>query len=149
MTRVIFAIASLSLVLGLPRPATAADWQLVTKRKEGAIYIDAHGIVAKDGARKAWDKWEYAEEQPGFPESGIKTFASSRHLAYYNCQERTFAVGQVIYLDAKGKSVGQINLDVTPASYNDTPPDSVVEAQLEFVCKAKLREAPQTGGSPR
>jgi len=140
MTRLIFALAALALCV--PSVAIAADWQLVAKRKEGSIYVDAQGIGSKDGSRKAWDKWEYADEQPGFPDSGIKTFKSSRHLGYYNCKERTFAVGQVIYLDAKGKSVGQINLDVTPASFNDAPPDSVVEAQLDFVCKAKVRATP-------
>jgi hypothetical protein len=142
MTRPIFAVASLTLALYLPSVAVAADWQLVAKRKEGSIYIDAQGIGSKDGSRKAWDKWEYADEQPGFPDGGIKSFTSSRHLAYYNCKERTFAVGQVIYLDAKGKSVGQINLDVTATSFNDVPPDSVVEAQLDFVCKAKVRATP-------
>lgn len=142
MTRPIFAVASLALALCVPSVAIAADWQLVAKRKEGSIYIDAQGIGSKDGSRKAWDKWEYADEQPGFPDSGIKSFTSSRHLAYYHCKERTFAVGQVIYLDAKGKSVGQINLDVTATSFNDVPPDSVVEAQLDFVCKAKVRTTP-------
>jgi hypothetical protein len=139
MTRSILALLAFTCSM----PALAADWQLITKQKEGSIFIDAQGIVAtKDGFRKAWDKWEYAEEQPGFPDSSIKTFASSRHLAHYNCKERTFAVAQVVYLDAKGKSVGQINLEVTPASFSDVPPGSISEAQLDFVCKAKVRHAP-------
>jgi len=139
MTRLLFPL----LAFALCAPAFAADWQLITKNKEGAVFIDARGIVvAKDGTRKAWDKWEYAEEQAGFPDSGIKTFASSRHLAHYNCKDRTFAVGEVIYLDAKGKSVGQITLDVNPAAFSDVPPESISEAQLDFVCKAKVRNTP-------
>jgi hypothetical protein len=122
--------------------ALAADWRLVAKPKEGSIYVDAHGIVLKDKLRRAWDRWDYVEDQPGFPESGIKTFRASKHLAYYNCEERTFSVAQVIYLDAKGKSVGQISLDVNPESFSVVVPDSVAESQLDFVCAAKLSGKP-------
>ena len=99
-------------------------------------------IVLKDKLRRAWDRWNYAEDQAGFPDSGIRAFKASKHLAYYNCEEKTFAVAQVVYLDEKGKSLGQINVDVNPASFSVVVPDSVSEAQLRFVCAAKLGAKP-------
>ena len=121
----------------LANTALAADWHVVTKIEEATVYVDAQGIVLKDKLRRAWDRWNYAEDQAGFPDSGIRTFKASKHLAFYNCEEKTFAVAQVVYLDEKGKSVGQINLDVNPASFSVVVPDSVAEAQLRFVCAAK------------
>ena len=142
MKQGLLRLAAVVATCALPMGARAADWHLVAKPREGAIYVDAQGIVLKDKLRRAWDKWEYAEDQPGFPDSGIKTFRASKHLAYYNCDERSFAVAQVVYLDPKGRSIGQIALEVDPTSFSVIVPDSVAEAQLNFVCAAKL------GGKP-
>ena len=59
------------------------------------------------------------------------------HSSYKPAFSRFADVAQVVYLDEKGKSVGQINLDVNPASFTVVVPDSVAEAQLRFVCAAK------------
>jgi hypothetical protein len=126
----------------LANTAVAADWQVVAKIDEGTVYVDAQGIVLKDKLRRAWDRWNYAEDQAGFPDSGIRAFKASKHLAYYNCEDKTFAVAQVVYLDEKGKSLGQINVDVNAASFSVVVPDSVSEAQLRFVCAAKLGAKP-------
>ena len=142
MKRSLIHCASVVALWTLAYAAIAADWRLVAKPKEGSIHVDAQGIVLKEKLRRAWDKWDYVEDQPGFPDSGIKTFRASKHYAYYNCEERTFAVAQVIYLDAKGKSVGQINLDANAESFSIVVPDSVAEAQLNFVCAAKLGAKP-------
>ncbi|MBL8541165.1 MAG: hypothetical protein JNK68_12445 [Betaproteobacteria bacterium] len=142
MNIAVFGLASLVAASVLPAPALAADWQLVATAKEGTIYVDAHGIVLKDKLRRAWDKWQYTEDQPGFPGSGIRAFRASKHLAWYNCEERSFAVAEVIYLDAKGKSVGQITLEVDVTSFTPVAPDSVSESQLDFVCKSALKNKP-------
>jgi hypothetical protein len=142
MKKTLLALASLVLACALPAAAGAADWQLVAKAREGSIYVDARGIVLKDKLRRAWDKWQYAEDQPGFPGSGIRSFRASKHLAYYNCEDRSFAVAEVVYLDAKGKSVGQITLDVDPASFSVVAPDSLSETQLDFVCRAQVQAKP-------
>jgi hypothetical protein len=101
--------------------------------------LEAQGIILKDKLRRAWDKWQYAEDQPGFSGSGIRSFRASKHLAYYNCEDRSFAVAEVVYLDAKGKSVGQITLEVDPASFSVAVPDSLSEIQLDFVCRAQVQ----------
>jgi hypothetical protein len=138
----LFCCGALVATVPIAGAAIAADWRVVAKPKEGTIYVDAQGIVPKDGLRRAWDKWEYGEDQPGFPDSAIKSFRASKHLAYYNCGERTFAVAQVVYLDARGKSVGEITLDVSPESFSAVVPDSIAESQLNFVCAAKLHAKP-------
>jgi hypothetical protein len=138
----LLGFASFIAICAVPARAVAADWHLVAKAREGNIYVDAQGIVLKDKVRRAWDKWEYAEDQSGFPESGIKTFRASKHLGYYNCDDRSFGIAQVIYLDAKGKSVGQIALEVDPTSFSVVVPDSVSESQLNFVCGAQLAKKP-------
>lgn len=132
-------LASFIAACALPAQAGAADWHLVATAKEGAIYIDTRGIVLKDKLRKAWDKWQYAEDQPGFPGSGIRAFRTSKHLAWYNCDERSFAVAEVVYLDARGKSVGQVALEVDATSFSPVVPDSLSESQLDFVCTAPIR----------
>ncbi len=142
MKTALLGFASFLAVCALPAAASAADWQRVATAKEGTIYVDARSIVLKDKLRRAWDKWQYAEDQPGFPGSGIKAFRASKHLAWYNCDERSFAVAEVVYLDAKGKGVGQVALEVDAAAFSPVAPDSVSESQLDFVCKAPIKNKP-------
>lgn len=123
--------ALLGLVTGT---AAASDWQPFYSDEEFSLTMDVASLVRDGLIVRAWIFSVYAE--PQVAEGGAKIQAiRSRHL--FDCKNRRSAVKQItIFADPKGTKVLNVGPDVADAllEWEDVPPDSVGEIQLDFAC---------------
>lgn len=141
MKHFLFTLCALLVVCSVHDVAAAERWTAVGQTDKVVVSVDSQSIIVKDGFRRAWEKWEYAEDRLPPPLTTVnKTFRSARFLTSYDCKERASAESKAIYYDANGDVVGKVSGDVKSFSY--VVPGLLGESALDFVCKAKLRSKP-------
>jgi hypothetical protein len=125
-----------------PELAAAENWTQVAQSDRATVYIDTKSIGQKDGYKRAWEKWDYAEDRSPLYPTTRKPYRSARFLTYFNCKEKSTAELQAIYYDASGEVVGKGTTDPKDTAFTYVVPGLLSESTLEFVCKAKSRTKP-------
>ena len=133
-------IAAVAL-LSLCQPVLASDWQFLgnSTAPEGEILIDKDSIRFTGDTAKAWSKWVYAVPQELAGAYPKKTYQSDKILRIYNCAAKTSAVKQIVYYaTADGEdAMDTLQVKDSELDFSDVIPDSIGEAQLDWVCQQK------------
>lgn len=134
----------LALAMLLPGAGTCSEWMPVGETEELSDYVDAQSIARKGSSVKAWFLDDFYQAQRW--KKGAKPFMSRKSYVFFNCKQKTFAVGQIILYS---KSLGRGNVvhrtGLTKESqlrYEEVPPDSLLEDMLDFACYYGLERKP-------
>lgn len=136
----LLVLSVLPAVICVGGHAAAERWAMVAQTEKVTVYVDAQSISNRDGFRRAWEKWEYAEDRSPPPlTSVLRPFRSARFLMSFDCKERATAELQAIYYDAGGNVLGKLAGDPKNTAFTYVVPGLLGEAALDFVCKGKPR----------
>lgn len=120
--------------------AGASDWKAVSGNSEVQVLVDAQSVAISGSLRKAWFTYTYetAQKTNSYPE---KTYFSYKLLSYYNCREKTTASSYIVYYSeqfAAGMTVETTSVAKEKMSFVDVVPDSIGEANMNYVCSYPL-----------
>jgi len=125
-------------LLGIGEAAAQERWTIVAQTDKAVVQVDTRSITVKDGFRRAWVRWDYAEDRPPPPLTGVRVpFRSARYLTAYDCKAKSSAELQAVFYDAGGEVAGKVVTEPKNAGF--VVPGLLAESALDFVCSAKLR----------
>ena len=135
--RLFFALA----LLGASTSAVAADWVHVAENDSFTSLTDRTSLRRTGSRVRGWEMKVHASPTAAATDPS-KTYQSVKRLMIYNCVERTSAASQIIrYATADGGEVVEsATFEEKEMSFQESPPDSIGEAMLDYACK----NAPRT-----
>jgi hypothetical protein len=113
----------------------AADWLSIAKTANGndEVFVDVSGILLVDNSiRRAWVKTVHA------PRDEHQSNRETQSVASYsfNCEEKSFRheAFTAYYEDGTNHAMP---VDRYPDSWEAVPPDTLLSAEMQFVCAFK------------
>lgn len=109
------------------------DWELVATGNNGDKYYMKREKVNSYGNPKVWTKTTHKST---YYYSGNKkipiTNATSMTLVEYDCSEKADKLISIVIYNSKGTVMNSLNFDFP--EWRNVTPESIGEAQLNFVC---------------
>ena len=109
------------------------EWELVSSANNGNKYYMKREKVNSYGYPKVWTKTTYKST---YYYSGNKkipiTNATSMTLVEYDCSEKANKLISIVIYNSKGTVMNSYNFEYS--EWQNVTPESVGEAQLNFVC---------------
>lgn len=120
--------------------AHAANWVIASWADSVVVLVDTTSIVKNGHHRKAWLRWDHTQEEEtsDYPK---QKYRSAKSLTYYDCTQRTsMNVQRTIYAGEQGtgSSLGSYSTKFNSSDMSEVVPDSIGEANLNFVCSWKI-----------
>lgn len=128
--------AILIAVASVATQANAACWKPISETDNSVGYVDACSIAKDRAYKKAWIKREYSTPQ-STDDYPAKSYSITMELTYFNCSSRQSASTQGIYYDEDRTLVKTESIDLKRVRFQDSPPGTVGERELDYVCKSK------------
>jgi hypothetical protein len=113
----------------------AADWLSIGKTVNGndEVFVDVSGILVVDSSiRRAWVKTVHAPH--GDQQSNRETQSVASYS--FNCEEKSFRHEAFTAYYEDGTNYA-MPVDRYPDSWEPVPPDTLLSAELQFVCAFK------------
>lgn len=130
-----FAACALVLLMqSQPVQARPANWQPVAIADDHSswLFLDLSSIRHKGKKASVRVLLEYAEAQPGQPESNGQPYWMVRDLMLFDCPARTLLPLQEEYLDGEEGLLGEV--DVSTLDWEPVLRDSLIEPVYNKLC---------------
>lgn len=140
-------LRALALIALLSCAAVRAEWVPTNGAKDEQSWIDSDSIALRGNYLKAWVMTTFSSDQP--PMLGWKAHRSMKALYYFDCDEKTWSVIQVmVYTGANGDGdVAGHTVRPDAPRFQDAVPGSAGAGRLEHACS--LYRAKKSGSVPR
>ena len=128
----------LSFILLLWSASTWADrWQAVAISEDHSawLFLDMASIKRYKGTATARIMLEYADDQPGIPETDYVPYISIRSLLRFDCIKRRLLSLEEEYLDGDEGFLG--GSDLSGEGWGPVISGSLVESAFAIVCKKR------------
>ena len=119
--------------------AQAADWASLGKSDDGAqeVFVDGSRIRVKAGIRQAWIETLFAPRtRRGVDENASKWQQRSIALYSYNCNDETVKIESLATYFDDG-TIYTTPADSNSGPWRPVPPDTLLNAQMQFICAWK------------
>jgi hypothetical protein len=137
MFKHILAIAVATITLIYAPIVYARQWVLVGNNRTHQVYIDVDSIKGEGNTRTFWDRDISSEEV--YPSGYLRSsrpYSSATSLVFVDCSSNKLGLLEGIYYDRNGEVIGSFDDSSlgTPQQLVNVVPDSVGEAELNYVC---------------